>query len=225
MEDKQRYHPVTRIVVEENSKMPTIKKTIRPNLQNLLERIVRINELTGGARTEVSDLQTILDDIIDRLENVPYIPYPVSLSTVDMIGIKEVKNGPHVDIYVLLGKKYKQTQWQFPGGFRDPSETSAQAAAREFHEEACLPISPERFRDLGDMFVDDRRYKDTPHKITTSMYLVHLMDDEVDLVMGGDDLEMVQWFKLDELRENKNEWMRQIHHRIFDFVFNNSAFI
>ena len=225
---KEDYRPLKRIIVEDKSQvdLKDIKKVLRPNLSNLLDRIKEINLLTGGSVNAATDPQSLLDDIIVRLTAIPYIPWPVSFSTVDMIGVKEIKDETgKINIHVLMGKKYGQTHWQFPGGFRDPKERNAEAASREYKEECCVEIAASRFRYIDDMFVDDRRYKLSPHKITTTMFLVHLMDDEVDLVKGGDDLEMVQWFPLDELREHKTEWIRDVHHRIFDFVFNNPDFV
>lgn len=225
---KENYEPVKRIIVEDRSKidMNTIKKVLRPDLKNLLDRINEINKLTGGAMNAATDPQSLLDEIIDRLRTIPYIPWPVSFSTVDMIGVKEVKDETgKIQLYVLMGKKYGQTHWQFPGGFRDPKERNAEAASREFHEECSMEIAHDRFRYLDDMYVDDRRYKMSPHKITTTMFLVHLMDNEVDLVKGGDDLQEVQWFNLEELREHKSEWIREVHHKIFDYVFNNPDWV
>lgn len=225
-----KYEPVKKLLVEDKSKntfdINSIKKVLRPNLTNLIERINEINRLTGGGINSASDPQSLLDEIIIRLKTIPYIPWPVSFSTVDMIGVKEVigEDGK-ISLHVLMGKKYGQTHWQFPGGFRDPKERNAEAAAREFMEECCTDIDSSRFRYLDDMFVNDRRYAESPHKITTTMFLVHLMDHEVDLVKGGDDLQEVKWFDLEELRVNKSEWIREVHHKIFDFVFNNPDFI
>lgn len=157
------------------------------------------------------------------------IPYPVSLSTVDMICIT-IKDG---DIQVLMGRKPKQEKWQFPGGFRDPKETSRQAAARELSEEAslfnidqthyCYRIQAgvqsaySRLESIDELFVDDIRYRESPHKITTHVFLLELTEEEKSLPKAGDDLGEVCWYSMKEMCEDSS-FIRDIHLPIFELL-------
>jgi len=148
-----------------------------------------------------------------RNNGVPSIPFPISLSTVDMICIANTKEG----IQVMLGRKPGQPKWQFPGGFRDPKETSRSAAARELGEEACLSIEQTRLEFIGELFVDDIRYRNTPHKITTQIFLCRMPEEEMVLSKPGDDLGEINWFLLEELIKD-NSCIRDIHLPIFDIL-------
>lgn len=188
------------------------KATKKPDLSNIASRIETIMELMSMPNISI-DIQSNLDDIINQLKCVQYIQYPISMSTVDVIALD-----PETE-YVLLGRKPGQTQYQFPGGFRDPKEINTQAGAREFFEEAGSEIgllNHERFIYLKSLFIDDRRYKDSCHKITTDIVSVHLTPEETEAVSAGDDLEEVRWFKINDLIESKKTLIRDIHLPIFD---------
>ena len=221
---EESYEPIKRIIVEDNSEnilnLKSIKKILKPSLSVLLNKINEVNVLTGGKKSITTDPITLLDEIINKLNTIPYIPWAVSFSTVDMIVLRIVNN----KIQVLLGKKYKQTQWQFPGGFRDPGETNKQAASRELEEECRIKIEPERFKCFDDLFINDKRYENSPHKITTNVNIVFLTEEEAELTHGGDDLEMTQWFPLKDLMKDKTLIMRIVHHKLFDYVFNVNNF-
>ena len=163
-------------------------------------------------------------------KGVPPIPFPISLSTVDMICIATTSEG---DIQVLMGRKPGQPKWQFPGGFRDPKETSRQAAARELSEEACLfnidsthhclrikagiQKAESRLESIGELFIDDIRYRNTPHKITTHIFMIELSEEEMALPKAGDDLGEVQWYSLKEMVQDTT-FIREIHLPIFDML-------
>ena len=182
------------------------------------------------------DIEFFRDGYISALINmyiknkgVPPIPYPVSLSTVDMVCIASSANG----IQVMMGRKPGQPKWQFPGGFRDPKETSRQAAARELSEEAslfnvdsthhCYRVKAgvqnvySRLESIGELFVDDIRYRELPHKITTSIFLLELTEEEIPVVNPGDDLGEIKWYSLNELL-NDTSVIRDIHLPIFNLV-------
>ena len=144
---------------------------------------------------------------------VPPIPFPISLSTVDMICIATTNRG----IEVMMGRKPGQEKWQFPGGFRDPKETSRQAAARELGEEACLTIESKRLNLIGELFVDDIRYRHTPHKITTQIFLCQLGQEEMQLAKPGDDLGEIQWYAFNDLK-NDTSIIRDIHIPLFNLL-------
>lgn len=153
--------------------------------------------------------------IYRRNNGIPTIPYPLSLSTVDMIVISYVEN----DIMIMMGRKPGQEKWQFPGGFRDPKETSRQAASRELSEEACLSIAPENLHLIEELFVDDIRYRDSPHKITTSIFITEIMPEEMILAKPGDDIGEIAWYTLSHLKNDKSQ-VRDIHLPILDIVIN-----
>lgn len=160
---------------------------------------------------------------------VPPIPFPISLSTVDMICYINTPEG----IKILMGRKPNQPKWQFPGGFRDPRETSREAAARELSEEACLfNIDPSlhvmrisagiqeaysRLESIGELFIDDIRYRETPHKITTHIFMIEVTEEESEIVKAGDDLGEVRWSLLQELYQDNSD-IRDIHLQIFERV-------
>lgn len=183
-----------------------------------------ITEITKGENA-VPELIHFRDGYIAALRNVyirqrgiPHIPFPVSLSTADMIGLCNSSNG----MMILLGRKPNQPKFQFPGGFRDPRETSTQAAKRELNEEACLIIENSELIPVGkdnQLFVDDVRYRDTPHKITTSVFYFFMTEEQMPIPQPGDDLKggEVKWFSLKELCENK-EPIRDIHIPLFDML-------
>lgn len=145
---------------------------------------------------------------------IPPIPFPISLSTVDMICMATPTN---LGTYVMLGRKPGQEKWQFPGGFRDPKETSRQAAARELGEEACLSIEEKRLKLIGELFVDDIRYRNTPHKITTQIFLCQLAEEEMQLAEPGDDLGEIKWYSLNDLK-NDTSVIRDIHIPLFNLL-------
>jgi 8-oxo-dGTP pyrophosphatase MutT (NUDIX family) len=161
---------------------------------------------------------------------VPPIPFPISLSTVDMICIcHTTDNG----LQIMLGRKPGQEKWQFPGGFRDPKETSRQAAARELSEEAtlfnidsthnCYRIKAgvqntySRLESIDELFVDDVRYRNTPHKITTHVFLLELTEEEMSKPKPGDDLGEIKWYSYDELKADTSV-IRDIHIPIFNLL-------
>ena len=151
--------------------------------------------------------------IYKKNNGVPSIPFPISLSTVDMICISTTNEG----IQVMMGRKPGQPKWQFPGGFRDPGETSRFAASRELKEEATLTIDSKRLELIGELFVDDIRYKNTPHKITTQIFLCRLANNEMDLAKPGDDLGEIKWYSLNELKADTSV-IRDIHLPLFDML-------
>jgi ADP-ribose pyrophosphatase YjhB (NUDIX family) len=132
-----------------------------------------------------------------------------------MIVISYVGN----DIMIMMGRKPGQEKWQFPGGFRDPRETSRQAASRELNEEACLNIASENLNLIGELFVDDIRYRNSPHKITTSIFITEMLPEEIVLAKPGDDIGEIAWYTLSNLKNDKSQ-VRDIHLPILDIVIN-----
>jgi len=188
----------------------------------------------GGAKTQLEQTELLVtqidvdmtDHASELVDGVPYIPYPVALHTVDIIATRNNSNG----IEILLGQKGKEqdkTKWVFIGGFVDPTNTAESAALRELHEETNVEVTDEdRLIYIGSLFVDDGRFKDSPHKVTTSIFTLELTDEEAAQAVGGDDIQEVKWVALDDvlplLKEHhiplyhkfltsKNKWVN-LHH-------------
>lgn len=149
---------------------------------------------------------------------VDYIPFPVSFSTVDMVAI--YKNEKEIDNFhfrILLGRKRNQTQWQFPGGFRDAGEISKVSAQRELLEECNTEVNLSNFLSIGEKFVDDIRYRYSLHKVTTNLFLIKVNEEQYNSAQAGDDLLEIQWFSLKELLADRS-LIRDIHQQLFDMV-------
>jgi ADP-ribose pyrophosphatase YjhB (NUDIX family) len=146
-----------------------------------------------------------VDESIDIIDDIPYVPFPIAFHTVDVIAVNSKGE-------ILLGKKPKSDKWVFIGGFVEPTHTAEHTASKEFSEEACVLIQDEsRFKYLGSYFIDDSRFKDTCHKITTSLFTINLTDEEASSVAGGDDIEVVKWFKKEEILDN----LKELHQELF----------
>jgi 8-oxo-dGTP pyrophosphatase MutT (NUDIX family) len=134
--------------------------------------------------------------IVNQLTHVPYIQYPVAFHTVDIVATHQTDTG----VEVLLGRKYKATDWVFIGGFVDPTNTAESAALRELHEETHVIVDDEsRLTYLGSLFINDNRFKESCHKVTTSIFTIELTDEEYKMARGGDDIEKVKWVRLEDV--------------------------
>lgn len=158
--------------------------------------IKEIGELLSVSADDYS--YTTLHRIKKQLETVPYIQYPVALHTVDMIPYRFPTTG---GLEVLLGRKSFREQFQFLGGFVDPKDSAEKAAVRELKEETSETIVVEEsdLEYLGSFFIDDYRYKTSCHKVSTSLFMVEIVNNKK--VKHGDDIEEVKWFLLEELNE------------------------
>ena len=156
-----------------------------------------------------SELETeIQTKIISQLEKIPYVPFPTAFHTVDIIATRESELG----FELLLGRKHNSTEWVFIGGFVDPTQTAESAALRELGEETCIHINDEsRLIYLGSHFVDDVRFKNSCHKITTSLFTIQLTNEEAEQAKGGDDIEVVKWVKIAEIEPKVEEILQQIN--------------
>lgn len=168
-----------------------------------------------GIQQEPTSTKNNLKIIAETLKCIGYIPFPISLSTVDIVPYYINKNG---NIFLLMGRKPKQEKFQFVGGFRDPAETNEYAASRELNEEASIKLDENRFKFHGTYWIDDRRYKDSVHKITTALFTVEITYDEMILAKGADDMEEVKGFLLSDLIRNQKEDIRDVHHALFDRI-------
>ena len=212
---QHKYKPLEHIKINETEAKPKFLKG-KPDISNLTNRLEILAKQLGLPYE--SDSQSMLDAMIDKLETVPYCQFPISFSTADMVAYSHKIIDGERRLFILLGKKYNQTKWQFPGGFRDPGETSQQAAHREFYEEASLLTNVDKWHYIGELFVDDTRYRNTPHKITTTVFGIKILAKDRKKCKGGDDLEAVQWFDIEDVKENRTTILRDVHSRLFDFI-------
>lgn len=151
--------------------------------------------------------------LINKLTGVPYSPFPISFHTVDIIATREV-NGV---VEILLGRKPKSDKWVFIGGFVEPTHTAEHTASKELGEETHIEITDEsRFEYLGSAFINDSRYVNSCHKITTSLFTVKLTPEEQTMAKGGDDIEEVKFVPISEVLG-----MLKTHHRELFRIFVN----
>ncbi|MBM3261722.1 NUDIX domain-containing protein [Candidatus Kaiserbacteria bacterium] len=93
------------------------------------------------------------------------------------------------------GKKYR-----FVGGMVDPTDESAEAAAkREAREEAGKNLNLGDFQFIGSARIDDPRYRGTPDKILSLFYRTNYLWG---FAQASDDLDSVGWFPYDKIGEN-----------------------
>jgi 8-oxo-dGTP pyrophosphatase MutT (NUDIX family) len=155
----------------------------------------------------------VLKLIFGQLEKVPYNPFPTAFHTVDVIAITTGFLG---DKSILLGRKPNAIKWQFIGGFVEPTYTAEETAVKEFYEEASVIIHQGRFKYVTSMWIDDERYKNSPHQITSSLFVVELTPEEAGLVKGGDDIEFVEWFSIGDVFIN----IKENHKKLFNKFLN-----
>lgn len=99
---------------------------------------------------------------------------------------------------VLLGRRKNepfQGMWSIPGGFIKMDEELEECAARELWEETGVDISPD---DLQQTFTKGKPERDPRGRIITVVYTTVIDRTEYELC-AGDDIEEVQWFKLNDL--------------------------
>jgi len=151
--------------------------------------------------------------ILEQLKKVPYVPFPTAFHTVDIIPIVYKDFG----MKILLGRKHNSNEWRFIGGFVEPTNSTEEAAARELHEETNIYIDDlNRFQYISSQFVDDRRYKQSCHKVTTSIFTITLTEEEAMQALGGDDIEEVKWVDYIEIYSNPNENIISFHIPLFN---------
>jgi bifunctional NMN adenylyltransferase/nudix hydrolase len=116
--------------------------------------------------------------------------YPTAFGTVDVAVINPKTNE------VLMGRKDREANWRFPGGFVNPGESHEEAALRELREETGGNV--EVSKDLGyvgSFAVDDWRYRSEADKITTVFYVTTYLFGPI---AASDDLAEVAWMKIDK---------------------------
>ncbi len=171
----------------------------------MLNKLLNLLGITSGRGSLVRAVQSLL--------KVPYIIYPVAFHTVDIIPYRKTKNG----LELLLGRKHNSNSFQFCGGFVEPMQTAEGAAKRELEEESFIVIEETDLKYIGSYFIDDSRYKNSCHKITTSLFMVDVTKNKTTLnAKGGDDIAEVRWFKFSDLLLNYEEECQTKHRLLFD---------
>lgn len=161
--------------------------------------------------------EDLITACIKQLEKIPYIPFPVSLHTVDVL-IQRIKkeNGK---VEVLLGRKKNQDKFQIIGGFVDAGESAEVSALRELNEETSIKLPLTTTSSLvnsyrGSFFINDPRFKDSCHKISSSFYTLTV--DESYVPIAADDIEEVKWFMFTDLRRFYKDIVREIHWELIE---------
>lgn len=216
----EKYKPIEKIVVDVKGAPDPIRPKLkgRPIHMEFEDDLSKLAHLLSVKLEAMESPSSLVRKCIEQLEDVPYIPYPISLSTVDMVGVTYKMIDGKRRPFILMGRRSANHLWQFPGGFRDPSERNVEAAHREYIEETSLELPIERFRSIDDMFVDDRRYRDTPHKITTHIFIVKVLAKEARKAQAADDIFEVRWMDVEELRDRRSELVRDVHMNLFNFI-------
>lgn len=132
--------------------------------------------------------------------------YPTAYQTVDVAIINQ--NGE-----ILLAKKPNEKKLRFIGGFSDPRSDSLETdAIRETKEEANVAIGTPIY--IGSTLVNDPRYHGVD-RIKTALFVAPYIFGRP---CGGDDVESVEWRKLDKLTE---EDFVDIHKPLFVMLRDN----
>jgi bifunctional NMN adenylyltransferase/nudix hydrolase len=110
---------------------------------------------------------------------------------------------------ILLGRKPAETEFRLPGGFIDPKDPNAEAAARrEMTEETGATITDPVY--VTSILVDDWRYRNEVDKIMTFLFRAKLMYGPL---KAGDDLAEIRWFPVDSIHKRD---IVATHHSLID---------
>lgn len=118
---------------------------------------------------------------------------------------------------VLLGRKAGMDQWQFIGGFVDPTDANIAAAARrETWEETELHA--EDLKVVGTFKVPDSRYRGTEASMFTVFYKC---THKGGMWKASDDIDELCWFPINTLRKNPYTLVIGIHQPLLDALIMN----
>lgn len=129
------------------------------------------------------------------------VDYPIAYHTVD---IAIIRNHSEFGLQILMVQKKSELNsglFRLPGGFIDTTDdTAEEAAAREADEETKMKLGTS-IKYLGTAKIDDKRYRDSPHKIITSLYKMQWKSGQDGV--GYDDVALTKWVSVDEVL---NKW-------------------
>jgi bifunctional NMN adenylyltransferase/nudix hydrolase len=100
---------------------------------------------------------------------------------------------------ILLGRKPDEQKFRLPGGFIDPTDPSAEAAARrEAAEETHAAITDPVY--VASVVVDDWRYRGEIDRIMTFLFRAKVMHGPLE---AGDDLSEIRWFPVNAISKTE----------------------
>ncbi|MFN3405308.1 MAG: NUDIX domain-containing protein [Cytophagaceae bacterium] len=163
-------------------------------------------------RDKISDQVMQTEDFRRGIIYAYYNKYPTVYPTLDIALFKDDYN------YLLLGFRNEEGKWRLPGGFSDPTDDDYESAAlRELHEE-CGMIEIDKMSYEKSFKVNDWRYRSETDKIITLMFSCSYLFGEV---KAGDDIDIVQWFSLEDIIQMlENKKIAEEHYPQIIFLIN-----
>ena len=167
----------------------------------------------SSIREENSD--KVLDTVDFRM-GINYAYHNVYAKLYPTVDIALLKDN---ETMVLLGRKPHSDKWRFPGGFSDPTDSSYEAAAKRELQEECGSVEVDKMEYIGSVKIDDWRYRKETDKIMTILFKTNLLYGRPE---AADDLESLQWFKVNELEDlMANDKLTPEHHPLFTLLIEN----
>lgn len=150
-------------------------------------------------------------DNLDKRQALIWTAHNLRDQVFPTVDILCMKNQYTADSSVIVGRKPNETLFRFPGGFVDVTDQSLlDAAKREFSEE--VPgIEVGDWAYVTSMKINDWRFKGSQGIMTTVFTCTYVFG----AVMGGDDLAIAQWARLESLRP---ELMVPEHRPLAEFL-------
>lgn len=163
-------------------------------LSPLSESTRRREDIGDHLRIDNLDKRQAMIWTAHNLRDQVFPTVDVVCSRVGSVGTYDNTLVPEIDI--LVGRKKHERLFRFPGGFVDLKDPSLlDAAKREFSEEVKnLEVGAWKYGT--SMKINDWRFKDTQGIMTTIFFCSYVFGKP----MAGDDLQDVQWARLDSLR-------------------------
>lgn len=119
--------------------------------------------------------------------------YPFFYVTVDIV-ILTIRDNALCALVVRRGDEPFKGRWALPGGFVEPKEDLAEAAARELQEETSVSHGDLRLEQLASFGAPDR---DPRHRVVSVAYLAVLPNAPEP--RAGSDADAAEWRPLDSL--------------------------
>jgi 8-oxo-dGTP diphosphatase len=117
--------------------------------------------------------------------------YPKPSLTADVVVVTEGDAGALRVLFIRRARDPFAGRWALPGGFVEPTETVAQAAARELHEETALTSVP--VEELGCFSKPGR---DPRGWVVTVAHLARVPAARMAEARAGDDAAAAAWLDL-----------------------------